>query len=386
MRKQMIETVETVAGNISAPVYAYIGESGSGKDRRIKLEGATTFDKLLNLYKAGTYVSIGPAEGSAAWNKLDKEDQSDYRILQARAKKRTTYKQMGEFLADICAANECFLFAIRQGEDAVWVNPKALKELLDTEWRGTDKYWIEDACGVWDYHEKEFLKWKKRFGQKESLKKESLKKEPRKKNERGDSSEDVSGPVYLRLADSTTFDLDFDTWGSSATGYCTLGHPTLTKAVEKGIDPKLWAAVKDNIDWDSLDECIYDSDLEIGDLDGYTWESPSQYFEDPGDGGWKVTVDLGQNPVSAATDTILYTLGEEILVALSGDADYMSYSEDDEESLLAKAKEDPEIQTALGDLGLDFKVIEDLFELTNGDVGQEIYHEIMGWDGYEDEN
>ena len=64
----------------------------------------------------------------------------------------------------------------------------------------------------------------------------------------------------------------------------------------------------------------------------------------------------------------------------------MSYSEDDEESLLAKAKEDPEIQKALGDLGLDFKVIEDLFELTNGDVGQEIYDEIMSWDGYEEEN
>ena len=54
MRKQVIETVETVAGNISAPVYAYIGESGSGRDRRIKLDGATLFDKMLGLYKAGT--------------------------------------------------------------------------------------------------------------------------------------------------------------------------------------------------------------------------------------------------------------------------------------------------------------------------------------------
>ena len=212
-----------------------------------------------------------------------------------------------------------------------------------------------------------------------------IKKAPRKKNERGDSSKDVSGSVYLRLGESTTFDLDFDGWGS-ATGYCVLSHATITKAVEKGINPKLWAAVKASLDWGDLDSCIKDFDLEIGDLDGYTWESPSQYFEDPGDGGWKVTVDLGSDPVSAATDAILYTLGEEILFALSGDADYMSYGEDDEESLLAKAKEDPEIQKALGELGLGFKVIEDLFDLTNGDVGQEIYHEIMDWDGYEDRN
>lgn len=148
------EKAKTVVGDIGAPVFAYIGESGSGKDRRIKLEGPTIFDKLLDLYKAGTYVSIGPAEGSRAWNKLDKEDQSDYRILQARAKKKTTYKQMGDFLADMCAANECFLFAIRQGDDAVWVNPKALKELLDTPWHGVDSVWLDQAADVKGYWDK----------------------------------------------------------------------------------------------------------------------------------------------------------------------------------------------------------------------------------------
>ena len=206
------------------------------------------------------------------------------------------------------------------------------------------------------------------------------------KNERGDSSEDVHGSVYLRLDKSSWFSLDFDTWGSGATGYCHLDNDTVAKAVEKGMDPKLWAAVKDAIDWDDFDVCIRDSELEIGEVDGYSWESPSQYFEDPGDGGWKVTVDLGQDPVSAATDTLLHTFCEEVLVALSGDTDYMSYSEDDTDSILEKAKKDPEIQKTLGELGLDFKVIEDLFEMTNGDVGQEIYNEIMGWDGYEDEN
>jgi hypothetical protein len=95
---------------------------------------------------------------------------------------------------------------------------------------------------------------------------------------------------------------------------------------------------------------------------------------------------LGRDPVSAATDTLLHTFSEEVLVVLSDDTDYMSYSEDDTDSILEKAKEDPEIQKTLGELGLDFKVIEDLFEMTNGDVGQEVYNEIMGWDGYEDEN
>lgn len=148
------EKVKTVAGDISAPVYLYLGESGEGKDRRIKLEGATLFDKMLKLYNAGTYVSIGPAEGSREWKKLDTEDQGDYRILQARAKKKKTYKQMGDFISDMCSANECFLFAIRQGDDAVWVNPKALKELLDNPWRGVDSVWLDQAADVKGYWDK----------------------------------------------------------------------------------------------------------------------------------------------------------------------------------------------------------------------------------------
>lgn len=145
------EKAKTIVGDISAPVYLYLGESGGGRDRRIKLEGATTFDKMLGLYGAGTYVSIGPVEGSRAWNKLDKEDQGDYRILQARAKKKTTYKAMGDFLSDMCSANECFLFAIRQGDDAVWVNPHILKELLDTPWRGADSAWLDKVAESREY-------------------------------------------------------------------------------------------------------------------------------------------------------------------------------------------------------------------------------------------
>ena len=55
------EKAKTIVGDISAPVYLYLGESGGGRARHIKLEGATTFDKMLGLYDAGKdYSKIKP--------------------------------------------------------------------------------------------------------------------------------------------------------------------------------------------------------------------------------------------------------------------------------------------------------------------------------------
>lgn len=375
---RIFEKSNTVAGDISAPVYAYIGESGSGKDRRIKLEGATLFDKMLNLYKAGTYVSIGPAEGSREWNKLDKEDQSDYRILQARAKKKTTYKQMGDFLADMCAANECFLFALRQGDDAVWVNPKALKELLDTRWRGVDSVWLDKAADVRGY-------WAKVIAARDAGKDYS-KIKPEHRNERGgDSTTDLDGPACLCVSvTTTTFDCSCD--GADAIGNVAISPADIEKSVTKIIDAKLWDAVKKDYDWQLLRETIRDFGLEVGSVSGYSWDSPSQYFEDPGDGGYKVTLDLSNEPLSEAIDTLLYTFGQLVLDDLTGEPKYIEYGDDAKAQMLEEAKKDAEIQARLQELGLDFSAIDTLFSLDNSQAAQDIYNLLWALDGSEDSN
>lgn len=375
---RIFEKSKTVAGDISAPVYAYIGESGSGKDRRIKLEGATLFDKMLNLYKAGTYVSIGPAEGSREWNKLDKEDQSDYRILQARAKKKTTYKQMGDFLADMCAANECFLFALRQGDDAVWVNPKALKELLDTRWRGVDSVWLDKAADVRGY-------WAKVIAARDAGKDYS-KIKPEHRNERGgDSTTDLDGPACLCVSVTTTgFDCSCD--GADAIGNVAISPADIEKSVTKIIDAKLWDAVKKDYDWQLLRETIRDFGLDVGSVSGYSWDSPSQYFEDPGDGGYKVTLDLSNEPLSEAIDTLLYTFGQLVLDDLTGEPKYIGYGDDAKAQMLEEAKKDAEIQARLQELGLDFSAIDTLFSLDNSQAAQDIYNLLWALDGSEDSN
>jgi len=133
------------AGKIDAPVIVYIGESGDGKDRAITLEGATIFDKLLALADEGTYASIGPAQDSDLWKKLDADSQSYFKDVQAKAKRLKTYKAMGEFLSELCSNQESFLFAIRQGANALWVNPDLSDELANNPWNGDDDDadWLE---------------------------------------------------------------------------------------------------------------------------------------------------------------------------------------------------------------------------------------------------
>lgn len=142
--KKKFESKKTeAAGKINAPVTVYIAESD--EDRVITLEGATIFDKLLALADEETYVSIGPAQGSDLWNDLYPETQNYYAELQEKARRLKTFKDMGEFLNTLCADQEEFLFAIRQGDDALWANPELSDELENNPWSGNDDDadWLE---------------------------------------------------------------------------------------------------------------------------------------------------------------------------------------------------------------------------------------------------
>lgn len=145
IKKRFEAKKDEAAGKLNAPVTVYIGESGGGDDRAITLEGATIFDKLLALADEDTYASIGPAQGSDLWKELDSDAQSYYKGLQAKAKRLKTYKAMGEFLGELCSNQESFLFAIRQGDNALWVNPDIADELENNSWNGDDDDadWLE---------------------------------------------------------------------------------------------------------------------------------------------------------------------------------------------------------------------------------------------------
>ena len=126
------------------PVIVYIREHSYGlgdEDRRIELSGETLFDKLISLEDANAFGSIGPAEGTDAWKKLDADEIENYKSLQEQARAVKTFKDMGKFLAKRYSPKTGIVCALRQGDDAVWVNPK----LTELEWAGPDAEWLENA-------------------------------------------------------------------------------------------------------------------------------------------------------------------------------------------------------------------------------------------------
>lgn len=208
--------------------------------------------------------------------------------------------------------------------------------------------------------------------------------EKAKKNERGqDAATDLDGPACLSVSETTTaFDCDWD--GDDVFGNVAIGPADIEKAVAKIIDPKLWGTVKADYDWGLLRETIQDFELEVGSVRGYSWYSPSQYFEDPGDGGYKATLDLSNEPLSEAIDTLLYTFGQLVLDTLTGEPKYIEYGEDAKVQMLEEAKKDAAIQTRLQELGLDFSAIDALFSLDNSQAAQDIYNLLWKLDGSED--
>lgn len=208
--------------------------------------------------------------------------------------------------------------------------------------------------------------------------------EKAKKNERGeDGTVDLDGPACLRVSETTTtFDCTWD--GDDVFGNVAISPADIEAAIAKIIDPKLWGAVKDDYVWDLLRETIQDFGLEVGSIRGYSWYSPSQYFEDPGDGGYKATLDLSNEPLSAAIDTLLYTFGQLVLDALTGEPKYIEYGEDAKAQMLGEAKKDAAIQTRLQELDLNFSTIDALFSLDNSQAAQDIYNILWALDGAED--
>lgn len=207
-----------------------------------------------------------------------------------------------------------------------------------------------------------------------------------KKNERGqDAATDLDGPACLSVSETTTaFDCSWD--GDGVFGNVAIGPADIEKAATKIIDPKLWGAVRGDYDWVLLREIIQDFGLEVGSVRGYSWYSPSQYFEDPDDGGYKATLDLSNEPLSEAIDTLLYTFGQLVLDALAGGPKYIEYGEDAKVQMLEEAKKDAEIQARLQELDLDFSAIDTLFSLDSSQAAQDIYNVLWALDGSEDSN
>lgn len=465
------EKAKTVVGDISAPVYLYLGESGDGKDRRIKLEGASLFDKLLNLRKASTYVSIGPSYNSREWNKLDSEDQKYYDELQAKAKKLKTYKSMGDFLSQLCVDNECMLFAIRQGDDAVWVNQHILKELLDTPWGGVDSAWLDQVSGARKYREKVVTA---RDAGKDYSK---IKLENRNEDhgselltvidavELADEITKADRPFYIDIGDEIENGIDvwavnsktgkdysrswrvmnnlsvlvfytdekgnpdlieeksfedineLGVWlakefsnlvgksheskdhrnerdeyaeydefiakvilqvckGSDVSGleyqddklyFIYIGIDELTKALrEAGVPEELLAG--ENIIPGINDTLSYYDGL--GRVFVETWDSPSQYFEDPGDGGYRATLDLNdKDQWHAIYGTVQEALQSYALSALDlfGASDckfvqWIGYGENDIPGIMKEVKTCAKLQAALKEMNLTNADVETLLK------------------------
>lgn len=213
------------------------------------------------------------------------------------------------------------------------------------------------------------------------------KKENHMKNERGGSTADLYGPAILcvPVSGGTGFDCDVDGDNNAIGNVCI--HPSdIEKAIAKIISPKLWGAVKEKYDWTLLQDTINDLGLETGTVSGRSWESPSQYFEDPGDSGYTATLSLENEPLSKAIDSLLYTFGQIILDALTDEPKYIGYEEDAKDDMLAAAKEDPAILKRLQELGLDYGAIDTLFDLENTQAAQDIYNLLWALDGSEDSN
>lgn len=186
-----------------------------------------------------------------------------------------------------------------------------------------------------------------------------------RRNERGDSYDDYTASVVLQVCK-----------GSGARGleyqdnelyFIYLGIDELTASLrEAGVPEALLAG--ENTMTGINDTLSYYDDL--GRVNVETWSSPSQYFEDPGDGGSRATLDLNSkdqwDAIYSAVGAALqaYALGVlDLFGATNGDfAQWGDYEEKHIPDIMKEVEACAELQAALKEINLTNADVETLLK------------------------
>jgi len=186
-----------------------------------------------------------------------------------------------------------------------------------------------------------------------------------RRNERGDSHDEYTANVILQAdKGSGTTDLEYE---DDTTYLIHIGMDELTKALRKAGAPEELLD-GENVMQDINDALSYHDD--IGWADVATWYSPSQSFEDPGEGGGHVTLHLNAKDrwgaIYGAIRTALqvYALGVlELFGSSNGNfIERGEYEEADIPDIMKEVEASPELQDSLKELGLTNDDVEKLLK------------------------
>lgn len=186
-----------------------------------------------------------------------------------------------------------------------------------------------------------------------------------RRNERGDSYDNYTANVILQtLKGSGAAGLEYQ---DDDTYIIRIGIDELTKALRNaGVPEELLDG--ENVMSDIDDALSYYDD--IGQANVETWYSPSQSFEDPGDGGSRATLDLNDkdrwDAVYGAVRAALqvYALGVlEIFGASNGNfIERGDYKEADIPGIMKEVEASPELQDSLKEMNLANADVETLLK------------------------
>lgn len=152
-----------------------------------------------------------------------------------------------------------------------------------------------------------------------------------------------------------------------------------------GASDKFAALVSKVADWDAADEGL-DDVFEYFQVNIEYWEEPSQYFEDPGDGGSKATLE-----VRRANDAAKYVFIAFMLAVVSdlGSEDYVGnywdYSAEDIPDIIADLEKDTEFMANAEEAGCPIEDVKKVFEasVTESAINS-LGNEYRALDGEED--